>query len=217
MALLRTRIKFCGIRRPADRDAAVALGVDAIGLILVPASPRHVELEAAAKLRAGLPPLLSCVALFKDADAAFVQEAIDAIDPALLQFHGRESEGFCASFGRPYLKAIGMGGAAVSLTRAARDYASASALLLDGHAPGGMGGSGESFAWAPPPRLKKPLILAGGLTAANVGKGISVMRPFAVDVSSGIEARPGVKDAQKMRDFISAVQRADRRLNKMRK
>lgn len=213
MTVLRTRIKFCGIRRPGDRDAAVALGVDAIGLILVPASPRFVEPERAAKLRAGLPPFVASVVLFKDADAGFVQEAIDAVNPDLLQFHGSEPEDFCASFGRPYLKALAMGGK-VSLPRAARSYASATGLLLDSHAPGGMGGRGETFAWRKAPAIKKPLLLAGGLNPDNVAKGIALMRPFAVDVSSGIEARPGVKDSEKMRAFVAAVQRADRRLNK---
>ena len=214
MTVSRTRIKFCGIRRPRDRDAAVALGVDAIGLILVPASPRFVDLERAAALRAGVPPFVSSVALFKDPDAGFVIEAIDALKPDLLQFHGSEAEGFCESFGLPYLKAVAMGGK-VSLPRAARDYASAAALLLDSHAPGGMGGRGETFVWKQPPAVKKAWVLAGGLSPENVAKGITLMRPFAVDVSSGIEARPGVKDPDKMRAFVAAVQRADRRLNRI--
>ncbi|NGY06215.1 phosphoribosylanthranilate isomerase [Solimonas terrae] len=209
--MFRTRIKFCGLRRPGDVATAVALGVDAIGLILVPGSPRHVTLDTAAKLRAGLPPLVGSVVLFKDADAGFVQEAIDAVRPDLLQFHGNEDAAFCASFNTPYVKALAMGGR-LSLRAEARRYASASALLLDSHVPGGMGGRGETFAWTPLPKVARPLWLAGGLTAGNVGNGIKALRPFAVDVSSGIEARPGVKDADKMRAFVAAVRRADQKL-----
>jgi phosphoribosylanthranilate isomerase len=211
--LFRTRIKFCGLRRARDVATAVELGVDAIGLILVPASPRFVSLEVAAKLRASLPPLVSSVVLVKDADAAFVQEAIDALRPDLLQFHGDEDPGFCESFAMPYLKALPMGGA-VSLRAESRRYSKAAGLLLDGHAPGGMGGRGERFAWSALPKVRQPLVLAGGLNPANVARGIAALRPFAVDVSSGIESKPGVKDAAKMQAFIAAVRRADRRLNR---
>lgn len=204
----RTRIKFCGLRRPRDVAAAVALGVDALGFILVPASPRFVGPDAAAKLRRALPPFVASVLLFKDADAGFVQEAIDAVRPDLLQFHGGEDTAFCASFGLPYLKAVAMGGP-VSLRAEARRHAGAAALLLDAHAPGGMGGRGETFAWTALPKLAKPVVLAGGLTAANVGRGIALLAPYAVDVSSGIESRPGIKDHDKMRAFVRAVRRAD--------
>lgn len=209
----RTRIKFCGLRRPRDVATAVELGVDAIGLILVPASPRHLSIDAAAALRAALPPFVSSVVLVRDADAGFVQEAIDAIRPDLLQFHGSEEATFCASFGVPYLKALAMGGK-VSLRSEARRYASATGLLLDGHVPGGLGGRGETFAWTPLPKVAKPLVLAGGLNPLNVGRGIAALRPFAVDVSSGIESKPGIKDADQMRAFVTAVRRADLKLNR---
>lgn len=208
--MFRTRIKFCGLRRPGDLATAVALGVDAIGLVLVPASQRNLSIEAAAKLRAGVPPLVDCVLLFKDAAPGFVQEAIDAIRPDLLQFHGQEDAAFCANFGVPYLKALAMGGK-LSLRREARRHADAAGLLLDSHVAGGMGGRGETFEWREVPRINKPLLLAGGLTPVNVGRGIAALRPFAVDVSSGIEARPGVKDAEKMRAFVAAVRRADQK------
>ena len=207
----RIRIKFCGLRRPRDVDAAVALGVDAIGLILVPASKRCIDLGLAAKLRANLPPFVSSVLLFKDADAGFVQEAIDAVKPELLQFHGAEAPDFCASFGLRYLKAVAMGGK-VSLRAEARRYRDAAGLLLDSHAPGGMGGRGEAFDWQALPKVAAPLVLAGGLHAGNVGRGIAAIQPYAVDVSSGIESRPGVKDAGKMQAFVAAVRRAEKKL-----
>lgn len=206
----RTRIKFCGIRRAADAAAAVDLGVDALGFVMVPASKRYMGAERAATIRAKLPPLVTAVALLMDADAAFVQLAIDALRPDLLQFHGSESPEFCASFGLPYVKAVAMGGDG-DLRREARRYRDASALLLDSHAPGEPGGSGRAFDWARAGTPARPLILAGGLTPQNVGRGIRALRPYAVDVSSGIESRPGVKDAEKMRAFVDAVWRADRR------
>lgn len=207
----RTRIKFCGIRRPGDLDAAIDVGADAIGLILVPASPRYVTLAQAARLRAAVPPFVSTVVLVKDADAAAVQDAIDALKPDLVQFHGSESADFCESFNTPYLKAVAMG-AKVTLPTLARRYRSAAALLLDSHAPGGMGGSGQTFAWQALPKLSTPVVLAGGLNPGNVGRGITTIRPYAVDVSSGVEARPGIKDHDKMRAFVAAVRRADQRL-----
>ncbi|WP_043113413.1 phosphoribosylanthranilate isomerase [Solimonas soli] len=209
----RIRIKFCGLRRARDVDAAVALGVDAIGLIVVPASPRCVDLELAAKLRSRLPPFVSSVLLFKDPDAGFVQEAIDAVKPDLLQFHGAEQADFCASFGLRYLKAIAMGGK-VALRREARRYGDAAGLLLDSHAPGGLGGRGQTFEWKALPKVAMPLVLAGGLNPDNVARGIAALKPYAVDVSSGIERKPGVKDADKMQAFVAAVRRAERKLER---
>lgn len=210
MPVSRTRIKFCGIRRAADAAAAIDLGVDALGFVMVPASRRYLAPDRAAALRARLPPLVTVVALFMDADPATVQLAIDALQPDLLQFHGSEDAGFCAGFGLPYVKAVAMRGDG-DLRRVARQHRQAGALLLDGHAPGEMGGGGKAFDWSTVVRgVARPLILAGGLTPGNVGRGIRALRPYAVDVSSGIESRPGVKDAAKMRAFVEAVRRADR-------
>ncbi|HEY1077234.1 MAG TPA: phosphoribosylanthranilate isomerase [Fontimonas sp.] len=206
----RTRIKFCGIRRPADAQAAVALGVDAIGFVLVPQSKRHVALSRAASIRTALPPFVAAVALLMNPSEREVHAAIEAIRPDLLQFHGAETPGFCASFGLPYLKAVAMKGA-VNLPREARRYKSASGLLLDGNAPGAMGGQGETFDWTQARGVKSPLIVAGGLTPANVARAVRLVRPYAVDVSSGIESAPGIKDAAKMRAFVAAVRRADAR------
>jgi phosphoribosylanthranilate isomerase len=209
----RTRIKFCGLTRLEDIAAAVALGVDAIGLILVPGSPRALSVEQAAALRRAVPPLVSAVVLLRNADVGMVQAAIDAVEPDLLQFHGEETPAFCAQFGRPYLKSVAMAGEQRSLAEIAAEYASAAALLLDGHAPGTLGGQGRSFDWTRAEgRLVKPLMLAGGLSPANVESAIGTARPFAVDVSSGVESSPGCKDSGKMRDFVDAVRRADQSL-----
>jgi phosphoribosylanthranilate isomerase len=204
----RTRIKFCGITRDKDAQAAVSLGVDALGFVLVPGSPRQIAAERAAAIRRKLPPFVSSVALFKDADSAFVQEAIDELRPDLLQFHGDEDPRFCASFGLPYLKAVAMG-EKQSLLAQARRFSSATGLLLDSHAKGGMGGRGETFDWSAVRPVKKSLVLAGGLNADNVARAVKFLRPYAVDVSSGIESKPGIKDPEKMRAFVNAVLRAE--------
>lgn len=210
----RTRIKFCGIRRARDAECAVALGVDAIGFVLVPGSPRHLAAEAAAAIRRKLPAFVSAVALFKDADSASVQYAIDTLRPDLLQFHGSEDADYCASFGLPYLKAVAVSEAGV-YRREARQHRAAAGLLLDSHIRGGMGGRGETFDWkraaAVVAGARLPLILAGGLTPSNVAKGIAALKPYAVDVSSGIETRPGIKDPEQMQAFVRAVRRADTR------
>jgi phosphoribosylanthranilate isomerase len=207
--LTRTRIKFCGITREKDAQAALSMGVDALGFVLVPASPRYIAADRAAAIRRGLPPFVSTVALLKDADAAFVQDAIDTLKPDLLQFHGEEPADFCASFGLPYIKAVAMG-EKQSLAALARRYKGAAGLLLDSHAKGGMGGRGETFDWSRVTAVKLPLVLAGGLNPANVGRAVRQLRPYGVDVSSGIEAKPGIKDHDKMRAFVESVRRADR-------
>lgn len=208
----RTRIKMCGMRRRADIDAAIALGVDAIGLVFVPASKRTLSLDEGAALRAQLPPFVQVVALLMDSDAAAVRAVIEAVQPDLLQFHGAESAAFCRQFHRPYLKAVALGGvdARSRLVDSLTHYYDATALLIDGHAPGAMGGSGEVLDWSQLPRQSTlPLVLAGGLHPGNVAQAIAVARPYAVDVASGIEQSPGLKDAEKMRLFVAAVRAAD--------
>ncbi|MDP3295743.1 MAG: phosphoribosylanthranilate isomerase [Nevskia sp.] len=213
-AFRRTRIKFCGFTRADDIAEAVALGVDAIGLIMVPQSPRAVSLEAAIALKNTILPLVNSVVLLRNPDAALVHEVLRVIRPSLLQFHGEESAEFCASFGHPYLKAIAMQHQTRPLTEIAAEYATAAALLLDGHAPGGLGGQGLAFDWQQSTgTVALPIMLAGGIRPDNVAAAIAAARPFAVDVSSGIEAAsgqtPGVKDSGKMRDFVREVRRAD--------
>jgi phosphoribosylanthranilate isomerase len=203
----RTRIKFCGMTRAEDVALAAELGVDAIGIVLVPKSPRYVAPSAAAQLRASTK--LATVALFQNADALFAHRAIEQVRPDLLQFHGDEDEAFCAAFGIPYVKAVSMH-APQDLPKLSDAFASAAGLLLDSHPAGGLGGTGHAFDWSAVAPIDKPIVLAGGLTADNVASGIARVRPAAVDVSSGIEQKPGVKDSAKMRDFVEAVRRADR-------
>lgn len=199
------RIKCCGMTRIDDALLAAELGVDAIGVVLTAHSKRQVSLMQAKAIVAAMPPFVTTVALCMDDEAGFVQEIIDTVRPAMLQFHGNESDEWCAQFGQPYLKAIAMGDG-VSALYQLRDHPHAAGLLLDGHELGGSGGSGNSFDWSLMPRnIKQPLILAGGLTPANVAKAIRTARPWAVDVSSGIESAPGIKDPIKLRDFIAAV------------
>lgn len=200
-----TRIKFCGMTRVEDAQAAAALGVDAIGLVFTPRSRRRVDIARAQAICAALPPFVTTVALFMDDAPEWVNEVIAAVQPDLLQFHGNESAGFCNTFGRPYLKAIAMGEGASALERLSA-YPAARGLLLDGHGLGEVGGSGRAFDWSlMPVDPGVPLVLAGGLNPGNVGRAIEVARPWAVDVASGIESAPGIKDAGAMRAFVDAV------------
>lgn len=199
---MSVRIKFCGFTRAEDAAMAAALGVDAIGVVHVPGSKRHVPLHAMPALRAAVPEHIDLVALFVNPDADTVRAVINALQPSLLQFHGDEPDAFCAGFGLPFIKAMAMGEGAGDIGQRQREYPSARALVLDGHAPGALGGQGERFAWSNLPVLDKPIYLAGGLHAGNVAEAIAAVRPYAVDVSSGIESSTGVKDIKKMQDFI---------------
>lgn len=200
-----TRIKCCGMTRAEDAQLAAQYGADAIGVIFTARSKRQVGIAQAKAICAALPPFVSTVALFMDDEAAYVREVLKEVQPDLLQFHGDESDDWCAQFGHRYLKAIAMGEGAAALPRL-RAYPRAAGLLLDGHGLGEAGGSGKAFDWSlMPTDLAQPLILAGGLSAANVAHAIRVAQPWAVDVSSGIESAPGIKDAEKMYAFIEAV------------
>lgn len=208
--MTRTRIKFCGITRAGDAELAARLGVDAIGLVCTRRSRRFVEPAQALAIRARVAPYVSVVALFMDDDAAWVREVESAVRPDLLQFHGTEDASFCTGFATPYVKAVAMASTA-DVHRVADAHPRAVGLLLDGHASGGQGGSGHGFDWTRVPHdLRRPLIVAGGLDAANVGAAIRVARPWAVDVASGIESSPGIKDSAKMQAFIAAVEGAAR-------
>ena len=208
----RTRIKFCGMTRAGDVRLAGELGVDAIGLIFAAASPRRIEVEAARVLREALAPLVDVVALFMDNSSAEVREAITQSRPTLLQFHGSEDAAFCRRFGLPYLKGIGMKGADAGLSGRmlhAR-YPHAAGFVLDGHAPGQAGGSGQRLDIASiPDDMTKPYVLAGGLGPDNVFAAVRAASPWGVDVASGIESAPGVKDGGLMRRFVEEVRRAD--------
>jgi phosphoribosylanthranilate isomerase len=200
---MSVRIKFCGITRIEDARAAVELGVDALGFVFTRRSRRFVDIAQAREMRDALPPFTSVVALFMDDEPAWIEQVVAQVQPHLLQFHGSESAEHAARFTRPYLKSIAMQGGDVQAVVA--EHAGAAGFLLDGHAPGDAGGAGQSFDWRRAPRLARPVILAGGLDAGNVAQAIAVVRPYAVDVSSGIETSPGVKDAAAMRAFVEAV------------
>jgi phosphoribosylanthranilate isomerase len=204
-----TRIKLCGMTRAEDVRLAVALGVDYIGLVFAPRSPRMLGLAQAGALRALVPAGVGVVALVMDAPRAEVDMIASALRPDCLQFHGSEEDGFCASFGLPYFKAIAMGDGADPQLAMAR-FPGAHGFVLDGHGAGEAGGSGQRFDWTRMPReASRPILLAGGLSAQNVALALRTAQPWGVDVSSGIEQAPGLKDAAKMRAFVAAVRAHD--------
>jgi phosphoribosylanthranilate isomerase len=206
-AALRTRVKICGITRAADARAAAEAGADAIGLVFYPPSPRYLSVERAREIRDALPPFVQTVALFVNADAAQVAQVIGRVHPALLQFHGEETPGFCEQFGLPYVKACRVK-KGVSALEYLRPFSQAAAWLFDSFVPE-YGGVGESFDWSLVPKTDKPVILSGGLSSMNVAEAIRRVRPWGVDVSSGVESGKGIKDAAKIAAFIAEVRNAD--------
>ncbi len=204
-----TRIKICGITREQDLRAVANSGADAIGLVFYEKSPRHVSVQQAAELMRLVPPFVTVVGLFVNPTVDYVRQVLATVSLDVLQFHGEESPEFCQQFGKPYLKAIRVK-AGVDLVECAARYAGAQGLLLDAFVEGTQGGTGESFDWALiPQNLTLPVILSGGLHAGNVGAAIKQVRPYAVDVSSGVEASKGIKDAAKVAAFIKEVKRVD--------
>ncbi len=204
---MRVRVKICGITRLEDGLAAARSGADAIGFVFDPSSPRFIDVDRAAGIARALPPFVTRVGLFVDADTGFVHRMLDGVPLDLLQFHGEEAPKYCSRFGRPYIKAIAMGDD-VDVEYAAAQFSDASALLLDAFVPGTPGGTGERFDWGRVPRdLGMPIVLAGGLNPGNVAEAIATAHPFAVDVSSGVEQEKGIKDAAKIEGFIREVNR----------
>jgi phosphoribosylanthranilate isomerase len=204
----RTRVKICGITRPEDAVHAAACGADAIGLVFYPASPRVVDIARARAVVETLAPFVTVVAVFVDPAPGVVREVLAELPVDLLQFHGDEPPEACEDYGRPYLKAVPMR-AGVDLEGEARRYASAAGLLLDSHRAGLKGGTGVTFDWSRiPADLGKPVVLAGGLTPENVAEAVRRVRPYAVDVSGGVEAARGVKDPARVAAFIRGVSSA---------
>ena len=202
-----TRIKICGLTREQDMRSAIDAGADALGLVFYPPSPRFVDPEQAARLARLAPPFVSVVGLFVNAEAQRVRETLAAVPLHLLQFHGDEDEAYCRQFGRPYVKAARMR-PGFDLLQYAAAFPSAQAILVDAFVEG-YGGGGQAFDWnLLPSGLSKPLILSGGLDAGNVGAAVARVRPAAVDVSSGVEAATGIKDAAQIRAFIAAARAA---------
>jgi phosphoribosylanthranilate isomerase len=206
----RTRIKICGITRESDLDFALGAGVDAIGLVFYPPSPRALSLKDAAKLARRVPPFVTRVGLFVNAEPADVRATLAAVPIDLLQFHGEEDAGYCEQFGLPYLKAARVR-PELDLLEFARAYPTAQGLLLDAWVDA-YGGVGQSFDWSLiPGDLPLPIVLSGGLHADNVADAVAKIHPWAVDVSSGVEAAKGIKDAAKIAAFVGAVRKSDAR------
>ncbi|MEQ4315915.1 phosphoribosylanthranilate isomerase [Pseudomonas syringae] len=200
------RSKICGITRIEDALAAVEAGADAIGLVFYPKSPRAVTVLQARAIIAALPPFVTTVGLFVNASRCELNETLDAVALDMLQFHGDETPEECDGYHRPYIKALRVK-AGDDIASACRAYRNARGVLLDTYVEGVPGGTGETFDWALiPDDLDKPVILAGGLTSANVAQAIAQVRPYAVDVSGGVERSKGIKDREKIFAFMSAVQ-----------
>jgi phosphoribosylanthranilate isomerase len=201
-------VKICGITRPADARAAADAGADAIGLVFYPPSPRFLSVERALEIRDALPPFVQAVALFVNPDAAQVAQVIGRVRPAMLQFHGEETPRFCDEFGLPYIKACRVK-AGVDLLEYLRPFSRAAAWLLDSHVEE-YGGVGERFDWSLAPAVReRPLVLSGGLAPGNVAEAIRRVRPWGVDVSSGVESAKGIKDAAKIAAFVAEVRNAN--------
>lgn len=205
---MRTRIKICGLTRPEDARAAVAAGADAIGLVFYPPSPRYVTLEQAAAVAREVPPFVTLVGLFVNASPETIAATRQAVPLQLLQFHGDEAEKDCVGHGLPYIRAARVR-QGLDLVEYAASFGSARALLLDAFVEG-YGGGGKTFDWSLiPAELPLPLILSGGLDQGNVVPAVQNVRPWAVDVSSGVEAAKGIKDHAKMYEFVAQVNAAD--------
>jgi phosphoribosylanthranilate isomerase len=206
--MTKTFVKICGITRLEDAQAAVAAGADALGFVFHPPSPRALGIDRAAAIVTALGPFVTTVALFVDAEPDWVAEVLAATGIQLPQFHGGELPAYCAAFRRPYIKAIRMA-PGLDPVAAAAPYTDAAACLFDAWDPDRAGGTGATFDWARLPRaLAQPLILAGGLTPDNVAAAVRAVRPYAVDVSSGVETSPGCKDDRLIRALLAAVRRA---------
>jgi phosphoribosylanthranilate isomerase len=200
---MAVRVKICGITRLQDLHAACQAGADALGFVFYEKSPRHVTIATAAALVRELPPFVQSVGLFVNAGPACVEAVLQAVPLDLLQFHGDETPAECARFGRPYIKAVRVN-QDTDLLKYAADFDAARGLLLDAYVPGIPGGTGERFDWRLiPANMPKPIVLSGGLQPGNVTKAVQQVRPWAVDVSSGVEASKGIKDPHKTAQFIA--------------
>ncbi len=207
---MRTRVKICGFTQVQDAVAAANLGVDAIGLVFYPPSPRNVSINKAAEIVKALPAFVTVVALFVDEQEAKVREVLKRVSIDCIQFHGDESADACGIYNKPYMKAIRVK-PELDIMEIANQYQDASALLLDAYHPGIKGGSGSQFDWdLIPQHCALPIILAGGLQAENAKQAVEIVKPYALDVSSGVESSKGVKDVAKMAAFIQVIKEGDR-------
>lgn len=201
---MRTRVKICGITRRQDAEFAIEMGADALGFVFFPPSPRAINFAQAQQLLKDLPPFVSNVALFVDAQPDEVKTCLATLPIDVLQFHGNESVEYCEQFNHPYMKAIRMRDD-IELETEINRFKSASAILLDSYQPGVPGGTGQTFDWSLIKGIRLPLVLAGGINVENVGQAIKQVKPYAVDVSGGVELSKGIKDKDKIRDFMQEV------------
>jgi len=205
----RTRVKICGITRAEDAVVAARLGVDAIGLVFYAKSPRNVMIDQAKAICDVLPGFVTTVALFLNPDDALVRQVLAKVNIDLLQFHGTETASFCESYTKPYIKALGVSGED-NIAGLVDSYASARSVLLDSHVHGAAGGTGEAFNWLSiPEQLRRKIILAGGLNPDNIAQAIQQVKPYAVDLSSGVESAPGIKDINLMTRLMDEIKRVD--------
>jgi len=205
---MAVRVKICGITRLQDLHAACDAGADALGFVFYEKSPRHLAIDSAAMLVRALPPFVQSVGLFVNAEPAFIERVLRAVPLDLLQFHGDETPADCMRYGRPWIKAVRVN-RDTDLLECAADFDAARGLLLDAYVAGVPGGTGERFDWSLiPPHLSRPIVLSGGLTPGNVAEAVRRVRPWAVDVSSGVEAEKGIKDAHKIARFIAKAKEA---------
>jgi len=205
MGTMQARVKICGLTRGRDVRAAVSCGADALGFVFAAGSKRVISPRQARELVQWVPAFVARVGLFLDQDAEQVGSILEQVPLSLLQFHGREDAAFCRQFGMPYIKAVSMNSGhatAQVVEQAEREFNDAAALLMDSHDPGGLGGTGRAFNWQRMGQSGRPLILAGGLTPDNVREAVRLVQPWAVDVSSGVEDAPGIKNDAAMRRFI---------------
>ena len=207
--MYRTRIKICGVTRFEDASSAADMGVDSLGFMFHRPSSRFIELDQAASIRRKLPPFVTATAVFLDESADWIAQVVEQFRPDCLQFHGSESPEFCGEWGLPYIKAVPMASIGDPREYAAA-YRQAQGFLLDSNAAGLLGGSGDTFDWSKiPASFEFPLILAGGINAANVAEAIVRVKPWAVDISSGVEVARGVKDSDLIRQLVAEVKRGD--------
>ncbi len=203
------RIKICGITRSEDALAAVTAGADAIGLVFYPPSPRNVSIDQAATIAADLPPFVTTVGLFVNAEADWISQVVREVGIDLIQFHGDECADYCSSHDRPWIRALRMK-EGLNLGEQMAVFANARGVLLDAYRPGIPGGTGETFDWSRiPATLTQPIILAGGLRPDNVADAVRQVKPYAVDVSGGVESSPGIKDADKIHRFVAQARQAN--------
>lgn len=205
----RTRIKICGITRLCDAQLVADLGGDAIGLVFHSQSPRAIEIDHAIQIRRAMPPFVTVTALFMNESESWVKQVLETVKPDCIQFHGEETPEFCQKWSRPYIKAIPMG-SVEDPDHYARQFAEAQGFLLDSNVAGRQGGSGDTFDWSKiPSSFDFPLVLAGGLNPSNVAAAITQVKPWGIDVSSGVEQSRGIKNPELIAQLFKEVKRVD--------